>query len=540
MNSGHAGTARPSAAPRGLTVQAWFMLALTVLGVMTLGAAAVGAALIARSTEAGDHLIDDIGPARAEALKLQAAMLEQETGVRGYLLTGDRALLEPYHRGRVAESSARTRLRDLLGGEPAPAADLTAVDLAVRTWREDFAIPAIAAGKADRAGFVEKGKAAFDGVRERLTSQQRQLDREQAEARTAFLGARTERDRVLLVVLAAFLLTGVALAVLLHFAVVRPLARVRSAARRVAGGSFGHSIPRHGPADVQSLAQAVEAMRLRVVSELAVSRRNEAALSEQTAELDAQAQELQRSNAELEQFAYVASHDLQEPLRKVSSFCQLLEKRYGDQLDERGTQYIAFAVDGAKRMQVLINDLLTFSRVGRLQETEEAVALDGAVERALRNLAAAVEESDAVVDRPEQLPEVMGDPTLLTMLWQNLIGNAIKFRHPDRAPRIRITVDRESSEEGDRWMFGITDNGIGIPAEFAEKVFVIFQRLHGRDSYSGTGIGLSLCKKIVEHGGGRIWIDTAHSGGTRLAFTIPVIASTDTEQPSATIEGSTT
>ncbi len=272
-------------------------------------------------------------------------------------------------------------------------------------------------------------------------------------------------------------------------------------------------------------------MRLRVVTELATSKTSEAALSRQAADLDAHAVELRRSNEELEQFAYVASHDLQEPLRKVASFCQLLEKRYGDQLDERGTQYIAFAVDGAKRMQILINDLLTFSRVGRLNDAHETVALDTVVDRAVRNLAAAVEESDARVDRPQELPQVTGDPTLLTMLWQNLIGNAIKFRAPERTPHVEVTVDR--GEEPGFWQFAVTDNGIGIPAEFADKVFVIFQRLHSRDSYAGTGIGLSLCKKIVEHSGGRIWIDPTRAEGTRLVFTLPDAAPQTASEPSA-------
>ena len=163
-------------------------------------------------------------------------------------------------------------------------------------------------------------------------------------------------------------------------------------------------------------------MRQRIVDELE-------ATQAARARLDEQAVELRRSNAELEQFAYVASHDLQEPLRKVASFCQLLEKRYGDKLDERGVEYIAFAVDGAKRMQVLINDLLSFSRVGRVGGMHAEVDLDTTLDDALANLAAAIEESNAEIVRPAQrLPRIVGDPTLLTMLWQNLIGNAVKFQ----------------------------------------------------------------------------------------------------------------
>ncbi|WP_157880528.1 sensor histidine kinase, partial [Streptomyces katrae] len=304
--------------------------------------------------------------------------------------------------------------------------------------------------------------------------------------------------------------------------VLRPLARVRTASRRVADGAFEEEIPLCGPSDLKALARAVEAMRHRTVAELNTSLRNAERLDRTAAELDAQAVELRRSNAELEQFAYVASHDLQEPLRKVASFCQLLEKRYGDQLDERGAQYIAFAVDGAKRMQVLINDLLTFSRVGRVQDTRETLAMDAPLDRALRNLAAAVEESGAEITRPERLPDVVGDPTLLTMLWQNLVGNAVKFRSPDRPPRVEVAVADDTTGEPGFHTFTVTDNGIGVPAEFADKVFVIFQRLHGRETYGGTGIGLALCKKIVEHAGGRIRIDTGHAEGTRIVFTLPV------------------
>lgn len=518
-----AGTPRPPFGHRvrilrRLTVQGWFLLAVAALCVMTLGAGSVAAATLARATQTGDHLIDEVSPARTQAFRLQAALLDQETGVRGYQLTKDEDLLEPYRRGLTDESAARERLGDLVEGLDRPVADLRAVDRAAREWRTGFADPALAGASGDDAVSVTGAKRAFDRVRAALDVQQEHLGQEQRDARAAFAEARSDRDRALVAALVAFLLTGVAITVLVHFTVVRPLDTVRTASRRVAGGDFDHAIPAHGPADLRTLAAAVEGMRLRVVSELATSRSDEAELARQAAELDASAVELRRSNAELEQFAYVASHDLQEPLRKVASFCQLLEKRYGDQLDDRAGQYIGFAVDGAKRMQVLINDLLTFSRVGRVQDAQEPVALDAALDRALRNLSVTIEETGAVVERPVELPEVVGDPTLLTMLWQNLVGNAVKFRRTDRDPRIAVTVDRE--DEG-FWTFTVTDNGIGIAKEFAEKVFVIFQRLHARDAYAGTGIGLSLCKKVVEHSGGQIWIDTAHTDGTRIAFTLP-------------------
>jgi len=319
-------------------------------------------------------------------------------------------------------------------------------------------------------------------------------------------------------ILAVLLLVSGVLAVALQRAVVRPLRRLNAAARHVADGDYSHHIEPAGPADLWSLAVAVEAMRSALVSALDASRAAAEVTARQAADLDTQAIELRRSNAELEQFAYVASHDLQEPLRKVASFCQLLEKRYGDELDERGLQYIAFAVDGAKRMQVLINDLLTFSRVGRANELRVPLPLGQPLETALSALSVAIEDCDAVIERPERLPEVVGDPTLLAMLWQNLIGNAIKFRAAGRAPLVQITA---MAQPGGQWQFAVTDNGIGIPPEFAEKVFVIFQRLHGRGVYPGTGIGLALCKRIVEQHGGEMYLDTSYADGTRVCFTLP-------------------
>ncbi|MFD3679674.1 ATP-binding protein [Streptomyces sp. NPDC058613] len=499
------------------------MTALALLSVMVLTTAGVGAALLSNTTAAGDRIVDGIAPAQRDALRLEAALLDQETGVRGYLLARDTALLEPYERGRAAESAVSKRLAMLLDDEDGAQADLKAVEDAARTWRDEFATPAVASVQAGGTGpSVQEGKERFDEVRRRVEAQQTRLGQIQADARETFGEARSERDRIFLVIAATFLLTAVCLAILLHVGVVRPLVAVRAASRRVAEGKFDEEIPERGPADLRALAQAVEAMRRRTVEELEASRLNAEELKRSAAELDAQAVELRRSNAELEQFAYVASHDLQEPLRKVASFCQLLEKRYGDVLDERGAQYIGFAVDGAKRMQVLINDLLTFSRVGRVQDARMTVALDDTLDRALRNLTAAVEESGAEVVRPDGLPEVEGDPTLLTMLWQNLVANAVKFRAPGRTPRVEIEVRSETEADPGFHTFAVTDNGIGIAPEFAEKVFVIFQRLHGREAYGGTGIGLSLCKKIVEHAGGRIWIETGRTEGTRMLFTLPV------------------
>ncbi|GAA3373086.1 sensor histidine kinase [Streptomyces racemochromogenes] len=529
--------AHPPAEPAGraprrrqTSLRVWLTTVLVTLALMVVGTGALGAALLSHTTTAGNRLVDGILPAQRDALRLETALLDQETGIRGYLLAKEPALLEPYERGLASETEAARRLATVPDGETGVRGDLAAVQEAARAWREGFAAPAIASVEnGSTPPSLQTGKDLFDEVRRRIAAQQSRLDGIQSDARTTFGEARSQRDRILLAMAVVFLLAGAGLAVLLHVGVLRPLALVRTASQRVADGAFEEEIPLRGPSDLRALAGAVEAMRQRTVAELIASRRNAERLDRTATELDAQAVELRRSNAELEQFAYVASHDLQEPLRKVASFCQLLEKRYGDQLDERGIQYIGFAVDGAKRMQVLINDLLTFSRVGRVQDARETVAMDGPLDRALRNLMAALEESGAEVTRPDRLPDVVGDPTLLTMLWQNLVGNAVKFRSPDRAPRVEVAVTEGpagTAAEPGFHTFTVTDNGIGVPAEFAEKVFVIFQRLHGRETYGGTGIGLSLCKKIVEHAGGHIRIDTEHREGTRIVFTLPVAAAT--------------
>ena len=510
---------------RRLTVQGWFFLALSLMVLLVVIGSAIGANLLSRTAAVTDDLLQRVQPAQTEAYRLQAALVNQETGIRGYAIAADRQFLAPYTTGEQDEARSAARLREQLRDRPRLLADLRAVERGAADWRRTYAEPLAAAVTPGRPHAVDQttldsGKQQFDRLRTLWATQNTDLARAVKQGRAHLAHQRTVRDTVLSGMVAAFLLTGVALAVLVRLLVTRPLEALSTASERVAAGDFAHRITGDGPADLTAVAGAVEGMRRRIVAELDASREKEEELGRQADELDAQAVELRRSNAELEQFAYVASHDLQEPLRKVASFCQLLEKRYGDKLDERGLQYIDFAVDGAKRMQVLINDLLTFSRVGRLDDTREKVGLGQALDKALRNLAAAVEESEARIDRPDTLPETVGDPTLLTMLWQNLVGNALKFRRPDRAPHVSVTCETDPGTPG-MWRLSVTDNGIGIPEEFTDKVFVIFQRLHSRDAYGGTGIGLALCKKIVEHHGGRIWIDSTVGEGTRLCFTLP-------------------
>jgi light-regulated signal transduction histidine kinase (bacteriophytochrome) len=229
--------------------------------------------------------------------------------------------------------------------------------------------------------------------------------------------------------------------------------------------------------------------------------------------------ELARSNAELEQFAYVASHDLQEPLRMVASFTQLLAKRYRAKLDADADEFIGFAVDGAQRMQLLLNDLLAYSRVGTRGKPLEPIDCNDVLQEAMANLTTAIEESHAEI-HAGPLPKVAGDEVQMLQLFQNLVGNALKFRNPEQQPQIQISAQRE----GANWVFAIRDNGIGIAAEHQSRIFLIFQRLHQRHEYPGTGIGLALCKKVIERHGGRIWVESEPGQGSTFYFTIPVVS----------------
>lgn len=267
---------------------------------------------------------------------------------------------------------------------------------------------------------------------------------------------------------------------------------------------------------VKRRTQELNETNKRLQKELEERKITENKLKKSEKDLKALIEELKRSNEELQQFAYVSSHDLQEPLRTITSFTQLIERRYKDKLDSDADEFIEYIVEAAKRMQTLINDLLNYSRVATRGKEFELVDTKEILENTISNLHAAINENDAQITH-ENLPKVMADKRQMIQLFQNLIGNAIKFKKPGIPPKIHIKTRKNKNE----YVFGVQDNGIGIEKQYMERIFIIFQRLHTRDEYDGTGIGLAVSKRIVERHGGTIWVESEPSAGSTFYFTIP-------------------
>ena len=408
-------------------------------------------------------------------------MTDAETGERGYILTGDDSYLAPYLRGlsEVRETSAA--VRKLTADNPHQQSSLNAVEPLIaerlRELQERIQVRRNAGLAAGAAAMREgAGKEYMDRVRATISAMKSEEER-LLTLRSAELAASSLKTRTVLVLgeLLAILSLGIA-------------------------GFIIH-------AEMQHRRQAEDQVR-KLNADL------ERRVAERTAELAERAKDLERSNMELQQFAYVASHDLQEPLRTIASFTQLLAKRYGDKLDDKAREFIAFAVDGSKRMQTLINDLLSFSRVGTQGRRLVSVSTDAVLDAVLKNLKRGIEESRAIITR-DPLPIVLADELQLSQILQNLIGNAIKFRR-NQAATVHIGAERTASG----WNISVRDNGIGVAPEHSERIFVIFQRLHTKTQYPGTGIGLAICKKIAERHGGRIWLEPTPGGGSTFTFSI--------------------
>ena len=305
--------------------------------------------------------------------------------------------------------------------------------------------------------------------------------------------------------------------------ILRQVRGLVSATKKISRGDLAaRSGVDYGPGELGQLAHGFDEMAGTLERQVLDLRRAQAELKALNEDLEERViertRELKRSNEDLEQFAYVASHDLQEPLRMITNYIQLVRQRYQGQLDKNAGEFIAFALDGAARMQLLIIDLLAYSRVGTQGKPLAPIDCGEILGRALANLKVAMDESGAEVTHGP-LPTVLGDVVQLTQLFQNLVGNALKFRgaHP---PQIHVWAGHAHGE----WEFAVRDNGIGIAPQDFERIFIVFQRLHGRDKYPGTGIGLSVVKKIVERHGGRIWVESTVGQGTTFHFTIPVLA----------------
>jgi len=497
------------------SLRARLNILIVVLTVAIVAITAFSTAAFLNLSDARHRLLNQIDPASLSADQLLLAYVDEETGIRGYILGRNFAYLSPAISGLKEQTSATKRLNTTLADQPALLRSAKRAEHLGQIWQTNWALPAFKATAAGNATYatpeeLAQGKTLLDRVRTAFTTLNDQLSASRQQYGDNVNTATRELVIVLLVGLVLLVGGTIAVSVALRRWVTRPLESVTQDARQVTSGELAHPISVTGPSEIRALTSDIEAMRIRIVQELGEVESARAETAERNIALD-------RSNQELEQFAYVASHDLQEPLRKVTSFVQLLQQRYEGQLDARADEYIGFAVDGASRMQQLISDLLAFSRVERNADRFQLTPLAEPITAALDNLDIALREVEATVNVAPDMPQIVGDPVLLTSLWQNLIGNSVKFRSAT-APLIDIDARRE----GDAWLLSISDNGIGIEPRFADKVFVIFQRLHGRDAYPGTGIGLALCKKIVEFHGGEIWLDTEVSTGTRICFTLPV------------------
>lgn len=447
----------------------------------------------------------------ADVLHVQKLVLDIETGQRGYILTGDADLLAPSDAARPRVQPAADALVSEAGtaGQRRRARDIAA---RVRTYLADYSDPIVAARKHDHKHLAERirsgvGERQLNGIRAdvaRFRNVEQQYSDQRVEhadhvARIALFSG------ICGAVLAAALLAF--LAMYLRRTIVQPILELTEAAGSIEAGDLRTRVVVVHRDEIGRLATGFNEMAD------ALARAHDDLVAERAA-VEQQAERLARSNADLEQFAYAAAHDLQEPLRSVASYTSLLQRRYAGQLDDDADDFIGFAVEGATRMQQLINDLLQYSRLSTRDTEYGVVSLTSVAHDARINLSAAIDEAGAEVIVPGLLPDVTASASRLALLLQNLIGNAIKFRG-QRPPRVELTATRRADG---RVEVRVADNGIGIQPEHHERIFRLFQRLNSRTEYSGTGIGLTLCKRIVERHGGSIHVEDTKGGGTTFVF----------------------
>ena len=426
-------------------------------------------------------------------------VLDSETGARGFGLGGERRFLEPYERARRALPRDLRALATRSAGQPAQRRRAAVITGEVLALEREVIGPFVAAGgripRERQAAFAADSKTRVDRLR-RLFDQYLRVE---AADQAATRARADRRGRVAIATVGVgvivMLLALVGQQLLLRRRVLQPVAQLAEAMDRVRGGDLEARTGAKGEDEVGQLGRDFDAM---------------------TEELEAGVEDLRRSNAELEQFAYVASHDLAEPLRVMAGFAELLQRRYQGQFDERGERFLAGIIDASQRMRSLIDDLLAYSRVGRSELELEEVDTHALMAWVTEDLRSAIEEAGAEV-RWDDLPVIRADAGSLRMVFQNLISNALKFRG-EAPPVIVVSADRV----GEEWRFSVADNGIGIDPEHADRIFRMFQRLHTRDEYEGTGIGLSLVQRSVERHGGSVAVEPREGGGTVFKFILPV------------------
>jgi len=422
--------------------------------------------------------------------EILSTIQDAETGQRGYLLTGSEIYLSPYNQAR---SRINQQLSDLavsaseVGEAPSHIDELKSSIQAKMTELESVIALHNSGQKEAAVAMVRTGEG--QRAMERIRAQVGSLKNDQMTAYTNRYTKQVANQKYTAVLLAV----ATAASLLLLLFVLR----------------VGALYARERDETEQQTRRLNQELEFRV-------RDRTAALEARTMESEAKSAELARSNADLAQFASVASHDLQEPLRMVAAYMGMLSRKYGSSLDERAQTYIQYAAEGATRMQALINDLHTYSQAGTEAIDRECTPFTRIVEQALQNLRVAIDESGASV-RYENLPDVVIDPIKMTQVIQNLVGNAIKFRKQSVTPEIDIAAEAKNAV----WVFSVRDNGIGFDPKYREQIFGAFQRLHGGGTYPGSGIGLSVCRRIIGHHGGQLWAESAPDAGSTFFFTLP-------------------
>ena len=462
-----------------------------------------------------------------ESEALLQSLLNMETGVRGFLVTGEDQFLDPYDQGRANFETHMNKTRVLMASVPEQIVRLDELERLQQKWNTTMLQPAIErrrgaqnlqealATASARAG---ERKAVMDEMRGVILRIEKQED--------VLLAARAAQVQRRRATFETILWGGGLFSILLTGALALFAART---AQQVA----------QAQSNLES--SNVELRRAKADTDAENERRRAA-----EEKLEGAVQDLQRSNAELEQFAYVASHDLQEPLRAVAGCVQVLQKRYGGKLDARADQFIEHAVDGAQRMQNLINDLLAYSRVGTHGKEFAPVSMEKTADYALRNLSERIRETGVEVTR-DALPDVWGDAGQIELVLQNLVSNALKFRG-ETDPQVHLGYElrrvqsapdatgKSVMSEAPQHVFSVRDNGLGIEPQYFERIFVMFQRLHTRTEFPGTGIGLAICKKIVERHGGVIGVQSVPSEGATFWFSLPVHVAADNGETSSHVE----